>query len=50
MIKPDGKDLSNTFFKKFPFTWAKLASYVKKKVGIPTPQALIKDNWIGSKG
>lgn len=50
IVKAEGKDFSKTVSKKFPSTRAKLASYVKKKVGIPTPHALISDNCIGSKG
>ena len=50
IVRANGNDFSKTVVKKFPFTCSKLASYVKKNVGIPTPQVLIKESWIGSNG
>ena len=44
IVRANGNDFSKTVVKKFPFTCSKLASYVKKNVGIPTPQVLIKES------
>ena len=41
---PEDMFVEADVYKRQPFTCSKLASYVKKNVGIPTPQVLIKES------